>query len=66
MARPAAPAWNGQADMDDGTVTWNYGLPPWDGGAPEPDPSFRYREPGPGMPGYRSSRDPYRGGDDLR
>ena len=27
---------------------------------PEPDPGFRYREPGPGMPGYRGSRDPYR------
>jgi DMSO/TMAO reductase YedYZ heme-binding membrane subunit len=66
QAQPAAPAWNGPADMADGAVTWNYGLPPWDGGAPEPDPSFRYREPGPGMPGYRAPRDPYRGGDDLR
>jgi len=66
QAQPAGPAWNGPADMTDGTVTWNYDLPPWDGGAPEPDPSFRYREPGPGMPGYRGPRDPYRGGDGRR
>jgi len=49
----------GRPAFDDTGVDWNYGLPPWDGGAPEPDPSFRYREPGPGMPGYRSSRDQY-------
>jgi DMSO/TMAO reductase YedYZ heme-binding membrane subunit len=55
-----------RAGRDGGTVDWNYGLPPWDGGAPEPDPGLRYREPGPGMPGYRGARDPYRGGDDLR
>ncbi len=65
-AQPAAPAWNDQADTAGGAVAWNYGLPPWDGGAPEPDPSFRYREPGPGMPGYRGSRGPYRGGDGPR
>ncbi len=39
------------------------GAPPWDGGAPEPDPAFRYRAPGPGMPGYRGSRDHRYGGD---
>jgi DMSO/TMAO reductase YedYZ heme-binding membrane subunit len=73
QARPGAVSWDGQAvGQVDTTVTWNYGLPPWDGSAPEPDPSFRYREPGPGMPGYRGPRDryrgsdPYRGGDDLR
>jgi DMSO/TMAO reductase YedYZ heme-binding membrane subunit len=49
----------GRPGLDDTGVDWNYGLPPWDGGSPEPDPSFRYREPGPGMPGYRSSRDQY-------
>jgi len=37
--------------------------PPWDSDLPEPDPSFRYREPGPGMPGYRGSRDARYGGD---
>jgi hypothetical protein len=36
---------------------------PWDGGMPEPDPNLRYREPGPGMPGYRGSRDHRYGGD---
>jgi hypothetical protein len=36
---------------------------PWDGGFPYPDPDFRYREPGPGMPGYRGSRDRRYGGD---
>jgi DMSO/TMAO reductase YedYZ heme-binding membrane subunit len=66
-ARGQAPRGTaGRAGYDGSAANWNYGLPPWDGGAPEPDPSFRYREPGPGMPGYRGSRDPYRGGDDRR
>ena len=39
------------------------GRAPWEGGLPEPDPSLRYREPGPGMPGYRGSRDARYGGD---
>ena len=39
---------------------------PWEGGLPEPDPAFRYREPGPGMPGYRGSRDARYGGDKRR
>ena len=69
-ARPAPVAnptvWGGEPEPATGAVTWNYGMPPWDGGAPEPDPSFRYREPGPGMPGYRGPRDPYRGGDGPR
>jgi DMSO/TMAO reductase YedYZ heme-binding membrane subunit len=67
--RPRRPAPRDAADWterDGGNVEWNYDLPPWDGGAPEPDPGFRYREPGPGMPGYRGSRNPYRGGDNLR
>ena len=60
---PSPADW---AELDGGNVEWNYDMPPWDGGAPEPDPGFRYREPGPGMPGYRGSRNPYRGGDYLR
>ena len=66
------PRWQAPRDAadrterDGGNVEWNYDLPPWDGGAPEPDPGFRYREPGPGMPGYRGSRNPYPGGDGLR
>jgi hypothetical protein len=39
------------------------GRAPWEGGLPEPDPAFKYREPGPGMPGYRGSRDHRYGGD---
>ena len=42
------------------------GQAPWDGGLPEPDPALRYREPGPGMPGYRGSRDARYGGDRHR
>jgi DMSO/TMAO reductase YedYZ heme-binding membrane subunit len=37
--------------------------PPWDGGLPEADPDLRFREPGPGMPGYRRSRENRYGGD---
>jgi DMSO/TMAO reductase YedYZ heme-binding membrane subunit len=37
--------------------------PPWDGYLPESDPGLRYREPGPGMPGYRGSREHRYGGD---
>ena len=51
---------------DGGNVEWSYDMPPWEGGAPEPDPGLRYREPGPGMPGYRASRHPYPGGDYSR
>jgi hypothetical protein len=42
---------------------WQPAEPSWDGGLPEPDPSLKYREPGPGMPGYRGSRDHRYGGD---
>jgi hypothetical protein len=35
----------------------------WEGGFPETDPGLRYREPGPGMPGYRGSREHRYGGD---
>ena len=37
--------------------------PPWEGGMPEADLGLRYREPGPGMPGYRGSRENRYGGD---
>ena len=37
--------------------------PQWDNGFPETDPNLRYREPGPGMPGYRGSRESRYGGD---
>jgi DMSO/TMAO reductase YedYZ heme-binding membrane subunit len=37
--------------------------PQWDGGFPGADPNLRYREPGPGMPGYRGSREHRYGGD---
>jgi hypothetical protein len=39
------------------TASWNYDQPPWDGGA-QPEPVWEYREPGPGMPGYRPPREP--------
>lgn len=42
--------WTGQEDGG-----WPSGQPPWEAGAPEPDPSLRYRRPGPGMPGYRGA-----------
>ena len=35
----------------------------WDGGFPDTDPNLRYRDPGPGMPGYRGSREHRYGGD---
>ena len=62
--RPPAPPQGG------GAAPWSgygpqVGQAPWEGGLPEPDPAFKYREPGPGMPGYRGSRD-YRYGGDTR
>jgi DMSO/TMAO reductase YedYZ heme-binding membrane subunit len=30
-------------------------VPPWENGMPAGDPGLRYREPGPGMPGYRGA-----------
>jgi DMSO/TMAO reductase YedYZ heme-binding membrane subunit len=42
---------------------WHPAEPSWEGGLPEPDPGLKYREPGPGMPGYRGSRDHRYGGD---
>ena len=49
-----------EASHDDGRY---HEQPPWDGYLPEPDPDLRYREPGPGMPGYRGSREHRYGGD---
>jgi DMSO/TMAO reductase YedYZ heme-binding membrane subunit len=67
------PGWQGwpRGDMNYGGMNnagmnnggMNYGQAPWEGGFPEPDPDFMYREPGPGMPGYRGSRDNRYGGD---
>jgi hypothetical protein len=50
-------------DVDLNAGSWDYDQPPWDGGAPEPNPDFRYRQPGPGMPGYRGPGDMFYGGD---
>jgi hypothetical protein len=55
---PARTGW--QAAGHDGNR--HPAEPPWDG-LQETDPNFRYREPGPGMPGYRGSRDHRYGGD---
>jgi DMSO/TMAO reductase YedYZ heme-binding membrane subunit len=60
--RPA-PRWTEQSHDDD---AWSAGPPPWDGSLPEADASLRYREPGPGMPGYRGARDQRYGGDGHR
>ena len=43
--------------------SWYPEEPQWDVGFPETDPNLRYREPGPGMPGYRGSREHRYGGD---
>jgi hypothetical protein len=43
--------------------SWYPEEPEWEGGFPETDPNLRYREPGPGMPGYRGSREQRYGGD---
>jgi hypothetical protein len=62
--RPVGGGWPGhsgwQAAGHDGS---RYPAePPWDG-LQETDPNLRYREPGPGMPGYRGSREHRYGGD---
>lgn len=64
-ARDAGPQpyYQPQDDYRDQPGYWSQAGDPWDGGLPEPDPSFKYREPGPGMPGYRGSRDARYGGD---
>jgi hypothetical protein len=55
---PAGPGW--QAAGYDGSR--HPAEPPWDD-LQQTDPNFRYREPGPGMPGYRGSREHRYGGD---
>lgn len=52
-----------QAPVSQWDAGWHPAEPSWEGGLPEPDPSLKYREPGPGMPGYRGSRDHRYGGD---
>jgi hypothetical protein len=37
--------------------------PPWVDAFADTDPDLRYREPGPGMPGYRGAREQRYGGD---
>ena len=54
---------NTPAPVSQWDAGWHPAEPSWDGGLPEPDPSLKYREPGPGMPGYRGSRDHRYGGD---
>ncbi len=49
-----------EADYDG---DWYPEEPRWDSGFPETDPNLKYREPGPGMPGYRGSREHRYGGD---
>jgi DMSO/TMAO reductase YedYZ heme-binding membrane subunit len=58
------PAAGSQGWPDAGNDgSWYPEEPRWDGGFPETDPNLRYREPGPGMPGYRGSREHRYGGD---
>jgi hypothetical protein len=55
---PAGHGWQG-AGHDGGRYPAE---PPWDD-LQQTDPNLRYREPGPGMPGYRGSREHRYGGD---
>jgi DMSO/TMAO reductase YedYZ heme-binding membrane subunit len=56
--QPGGQEWL-EASHDGG---W-YEQPPWEGEFADPDPDLRYRDPGPGMPGYRGSREYRYGGD---
>jgi hypothetical protein len=68
MPPPARPGGSGGWPASSGWQAAGYdgsrhpAEPPWDG-LPGADPNLRYREPGPGMPGYRGSRDHRYGGD---
>jgi hypothetical protein len=55
---PGSPGWQA-ASHDAGRYPAE---PPWDD-LQQTDPNLRYREPGPGMPGYRGSREHRYGGD---
>jgi hypothetical protein len=57
--RPDRQDWQA-ADYDGG---WYPDEPQWDSALHDTDPNLRYREPGPGMPGYRGSREHRYGGD---
>ena len=57
--RPDRQGW--PDDRYDGN--WYPEEPQRDGGFPDTDPNLRYRDPGPGMPGYRGSREHRYGGD---
>jgi DMSO/TMAO reductase YedYZ heme-binding membrane subunit len=57
--RPDGQDWQA-AGYDE---SWYPEEPQWDSGLAETDPNLRYREPGPGMPGYRGSREHRYGGD---
>jgi DMSO/TMAO reductase YedYZ heme-binding membrane subunit len=57
--RPDRQDWQA-ADYDGG---WYPDEPQWDSALNDTDPNLRYREPGPGMPGYRGSREHRYGGD---
>ena len=61
MTAASPTARDGRTAGYDGS--WYPEEPQWDGGFPETDPNLRYREPGPGMPGYRGSREHRYGGD---
>jgi hypothetical protein len=68
MMRPARPDGRGEWPAGPGWQAAGYdgsrhpAEPPWDD-LQQTDPNLRYREPGPGMPGYRGSREHRYGGD---
>jgi hypothetical protein len=61
--QPGQPGQPGRPGAGQGGGGWYPAEPEWDGLLLERDPDLRYREPGPGMPGYRGSRDHRYGGD---
>ncbi len=63
--RPDRQSWPERQNWpeNDYNGDWYPEEPRWDSGFPETDPNLKYREPGPGMPGYRGSREHRYGGD---
>jgi DMSO/TMAO reductase YedYZ heme-binding membrane subunit len=63
--RPERPSWPERQSWPEADYNgdWYPEEPRWDSGFPETDPNLKYREPGPGMPGYRGSREHRYGGD---